>query len=262
MPIPVFHIDAFSNQPFEGNPAAVCPLEAWLDDAILLSVAAENNLSETAFFVPREDAYELRWFTPRCEVKLCGHATLASAYVILQFLAKNRETVQFQTRFSGKLSVSREDDALAMDFPALAPWECANPPQELLKGLRTTPESVMQIEDNYFAVYACEEDVRQVNPIFMRLETLHPAGVAITAPGDSPDFVSRYFAPSYGIPEDPVTGSTHCSLAPYWGERLGKKKLHARQISERGGELWCEVEKNRVILKGQAVLTLRGELLI
>lgn len=262
MPIPVFHIDAFTNRPFAGNPAAVCPLEGWLDDAILLSVATENNLSETAFFLPLHDAYELRWFTPCCEVKLCGHATLASAYVILQFLAREQETVRFETRFSGTLTVSREGDALAMDFPALPPWNCPNPPQELLEGLGKTPEGVMQIEDNYFAAYAREKDVRQARPNFTLLEKLHPAGVAITAPGDSSDFVSRYFAPSYGIPEDPVTGSTHCSLAPYWAARLGKTKLHARQISARGGELWCEFAKNRVILKGQAVLTLRGELLI
>jgi len=262
MPIPVFHVDAFTNRPFAGNPAAVCPLEAWLDDTTLLSVAAENNLSETAFFVPRGDAYELRWFTPRCEVKLCGHATLGSAFVILQFLAKGQETVRFETRFSGSLSVSCDGNALAMNFPALPPWKCANPPNELFEGLKKTPEAILQIEDNYFVVYPHEEDVKNVRPDFSLLEKLHPAGVAITAPGNSSDFVSRYFAPSYGIPEDPVTGSTHCSLAPYWAGRLGKEKLHARQVSERGGELWCELRKDRVTLKGHAVLTLRGELLI
>jgi predicted PhzF superfamily epimerase YddE/YHI9 len=150
----------------------------------------------------------------------------------------------------------------AMDFPALPPWPCADPPAALVAGLGKTPAELLQIDDNYFAVYETEQEVRRIRPDFRLLEELHPAGVAITAPGKDADFVSRYFAPSYGIPEDPVTGSTHCSLAPYWRRRLDKGKLHARQVSERGGELWCEVKGERVILKGQAVLTLRGELLI
>jgi predicted PhzF superfamily epimerase YddE/YHI9 len=262
MSLPVFHVDAFTAQPFAGNPAAVCPLAEWLDDKLLQEVAAENNLSETAYFVPRGDYYELRWFTPRCEVQLCGHATLASAFVILQILETGRESVRFETRFSGALTVSSVGDLFAMDFPALAPWPCVDLPATLIEGLEKAPTVVMQIEDNYFAVYEREKDVRRIRPDFRLLEKLHPAGVAITAPGEDSDFVSRYFAPSYGIPEDPVTGSTHCSLAPYWAQRLGKSSLHARQVSERGGELWCEVQGERVILKGNAVLTLRGELLI
>jgi predicted PhzF superfamily epimerase YddE/YHI9 len=262
MSLPVFHVDAFTAQPFTGNPAAVCPLAEWLDDSLLQAVAAENNLSETAFFVPHGDHYELRWFTPFCEVKLCGHATLASGFVVLHIVEPKRDSVRFETRSSGALTVSRSGELLAMDFPLLAPWICANPPTVLISALGKVPTVVMQIEDNYFAAYECEEDVRQIRPDFRLLKQLHPAGVAITAPGDDADFVSRYFAPSYGIPEDPVTGSTHCSLAPYWAERLGKINLHARQVSERGGELWCEVEGGRVILKGNAVLTLRGELLI
>lgn len=261
MAISLFHVDAFTAAPFTGNPAAVCPLNHWLDDELLRSVAAENNLSETAYFVRRGDVYELRWFTPRSEVKLCGHATLASAFVILQILAPGR-LVSFQTRFSGTLSVSREGDLLAMDFPMLRPWPCAKPPALLIKGLRKDPRTVMQIEDNYFAVYENEDEVRSIRPDCRLLEELHPAGVAITAPGKNSDFVSRYFAPSYGIPEDPVTGSTHCSLAPYWAERLAKTTLHARQVSERGGELWCEVKGDRVAIKGKAALTLQGELLI
>ena len=149
-----------------------------------------------------------------------------------------------------------------MDFPSLPPWDCPVPPTELIGGLGKTPAAVTQIEDNYFAVYEREADIKNIRPNFGLLEQLHPAGVAITAPGDDADFVSRYFAPSYGVPEDPMTGSTHCSLAPYWAQRLGKTKLHARQISERGGELWCEVVANRVVLKGSAVLTLEGKLLI
>ena len=262
MYLPVFHVDAFAAKPFGGNPAAVCPLTGWLDDNLLRAVASENNLSETAYFVPNGDHYDLRWFTPRCEVKLCGHATLASALVILQILAPESNSVRFETRFSGTLTVSGDGDLLAMDFPANAPWACANPPAALIEGLGNAPASVMQVDDNYFAVFEREEDVKRIRPDLRVLEKLHPAGVAITAPGEDSDFVSRYFAPSYGIPEDPVTGSTHCSLAPYWGERLGKTSLHARQISERGGELWCELKGDRVIIKGNAVLTLRGELTI
>jgi PhzF family phenazine biosynthesis protein len=262
MSLAVFHVDAFTTSPFAGNPAAVCPLANWLDDELLLAVAAENNLSETAFFVPRGEHYELRWFTPRCEVKLCGHATLASAFVLMQILALGCNSVRFDTRFSGILTVSREGDRFAMDFPALTPWPCNTPPVPLIEGLGTSLTEVMQIEDNYFAVYKSENDVRRIRPDFRCLEKLHPAGVAVTSAGADADFVSRYFAPSYGIPEDPVTGSTHCSLAPYWARRLGKTRLHARQVSERGGEMWCELKENRVILEGQAVLALRGELQI
>lgn len=262
MPLPVFHVDAFTAKPFAGNPAAVCPLGEWLDDALLQAVAAENNLSETAFFAPRGDHYELRWFTPRCEVKLCGHATLASAFVVLQILESGRDSVRFETRRSGALTVSRDGDLLAMDFPALPPWTSAIMPAALVDGLGKAPAALVQIEDDYFAIYESQEEVMGIRPDLRLLEQLHPAGVAITAPGQDADFVSRFFAPSYGIPEDPVTGSTHCSLAPYWAPRLGKARLHARQVSERGGELWCEVKGARVILKGNAVLTLRGELLI
>jgi predicted PhzF superfamily epimerase YddE/YHI9 len=262
MPLAIFHVNAFTASRFTGNQAAVCPLANWLDDGILRSVAAENNLSETAYFVPNGKHYELRWFTPSCEVKLCGHATLASAFVLMQILAPGCDSVHFETRFSGPLTVYRDGALFAMDFPSLIPWPCVAPPAPLIEGLGKAPNEVVQIEDNYFAVYEHERDVSSIRPDFRLLETLHPAGVAITAPGEDADFVSRYFAPSYGIPEDPVTGSTHCSLAPYWATKLGKKILHARQLSERGGELWCEVKDKRVILKGNATLTLRGELLI
>lgn len=267
MYLPLFHVNAFTDRPFAGNPAAVCPLAGWLDDSILQAVAAENNLSETAFFVPNGEHYDLRWFSPRSEVKLCGHATLASAFVLLEILGtencdKKSESVRFETRFKGAITVRRDGDLLAMDFPKLAPWPCEAPPAALLEGLEKTPASVVQIEDDYFAVYDREEDVKAICPNLRLLEQLHPFGVGVTAPGESCDFVSRFFVPSYGIPEDPVTGSTHCSLAPYWAQRLGKTNLHARQLSERGGELWCEVRAERVILKGSAVLTLRGEMTI
>jgi PhzF family phenazine biosynthesis protein len=262
MSLPVFYVDAFTAQPFSGNPAAVCPLTNWLDDGILTSVAAENNLSETAFIVPVGEGYDLRWFTPHCEVKLCGHATLAAAFILFKFLEPERDSVHFETRFRGRLTVSRDAGLLAMDFPALPPWKCLEAPNALIDGLGAKPATVVQIEDNYFAVYESEEEIRRIEPDFRLIETLHPAGVGVTAPGNDCDFVSRFFVPSYGIPEDPVTGSTHCSLAPYWGQRLGKKSLHARQVSKRGGELWCEVKDDRVILKGNAVLTMRGEIFI
>jgi len=264
MPSALFHVDAFAAKPFEGNPAAVCPLDVWLDDDRLRQVAAENNLSETAFFVARDGDYELRWFTPRCEVKLCGHATLASGFVVLNILHPERKSVRFETRHSGALTVSRDGDLLSMDFPAIPPRDCPNPPEKLFRALGAAPVPLTVLEGNtkYLAVYESEQEVRNLRPDFALLEQLHPFTVGITAPGKQADFVSRYFAPSYGVPEDPVTGSAHCTLTPYWSTRLGKTHLHARQVSERGGELWCEMRGERVVLKGNAVLTLRGELLI
>ena len=179
----------------------------------------------------------------------------------MQILQPGLELVRFHTRFRGELTVRRDGDLLAMDFPSLVPWP-SEAPAFLIEGLGKRPSTVVQIEDNFFAVYEDEEDVQKIRPDFGLIEKLHPAGVAITAPGRDCDFVSRYFAPSYGIPEDPVTGSTHCSLAPYWATRLGRSSLHARQISKRGGELWCEVKGERVVLKGSAVMTLRGEIFV
>jgi predicted PhzF superfamily epimerase YddE/YHI9 len=264
MRLPLFHVNAFTNQPFRGNPAAVCPLQEWLDDGLLRKVAAEYNLSETAFFLRRGDRYDLRWFTPRCEVRLCGHATLASAYVILNLLQSKLQTVRFETRASGTLTVSREGEKFAMNFPALFGKACAHPPESLLRSLGAgpPPSSVLEVNDTYIAVYETQAAVQSIRPDFALLEELHPFAVSITAPGEECDFVSRYFAPSYGIPEDPATGSAHCALTPYWMERLGKAHLYARQLSERGGELWCEMARDRVIIKGNAVLTLQGTLQI
>lgn len=267
--MPLYQVDAFTSQPFRGNPAAVCPLQAWLDDELLRKVAAENNLSNTAFFVPRrtlpgDGHYDLRWFTPRCEVRLCGHATLASAYVVLNLLEPGIDSVRFETRFSGALTVRRDGETLAMDFPALFAKPCANPPDALRRGLGSElpPSLVMEVDERYIAVYENQSAIQSLRPDFGLLEQLHPFAVSVTAPGDDADFVSRYFVPSYGIPEDPVTGSAHCALAPYWAQRLGKTGLHARQVSERGGELWCEVAGDRVIIQGDAVLTLEGTLAI
>ncbi len=272
MRIPLFHVDAFTNQPFAGNPAAVCPLDCWLDDDKLRKVATENNLSETAFFVPRQgdshgrhsSQYDLRWFTPRGEVKLCGHATLASAYVIFSLLQPALDTVLFETRHSGTLTVHKQGEIFSMDFPAMFAEPCANPPDGLLHALgsEARPSTILEVNQTYIAIYERESNIREMRPDFALLEQLHPYVVSATAPGDNVDFVSRYFKPSYGMPEDPVTGSVHCALAPYWASRLGKLQLHARQLSERGGELWCEVAGSRVILKGHVVLTLQGSLVI
>jgi PhzF family phenazine biosynthesis protein len=269
MRIPLFHIDAFTNQPFQGNPAAVCLLDAWLDDESLQKVAAENNLSATAFFVrgghlPGVGACDLRWFTPRCEIRLCGHATLATAYVALSLLESSIESVRFETRFSGPLTVRKSGEAFCMDFPALGPKSLSEPPVELLRALGHAPVGsarvleVLEVNDTYFVVYETQSAVQDIRPDLNLLEQLHPFAVSLTAPGDDVNFVSRYFAPSYGVPEDPVTGSAHCALAPYWSRRLRKTSLHARQLSERGGEIFCEMAGDRVIIKGSAVLTLKG----
>jgi PhzF family phenazine biosynthesis protein len=257
MRLPIFQVDAFSNAVFGGNPAAVCPLDRWIDDHKMQAIAAENNVSETAFFVKEGEHHGLRWFTPACEVNLCGHATLASAYIYLNKLDPSKNSVKFETR-SGTLTVNREGDLLALDLPASPPWKADAIPAELRDGLDPAPQDLWQVKDNYFAVYGNEEDVRRLRPSFALLEKLHPFGVCVTAPGNDSDFVSRYFAPSYGINEDPVTGSTHCSLTPYWTRVLGKTRLHALQVSRRGGELWCEMAGERVIVKGHATLYLEG----
>jgi PhzF family phenazine biosynthesis protein len=262
--IPLFHVDAFTEQPFHGNPAAVCFLDSWLDEGQLRKVAAENNLSETAFLVPSKAGYELRWFSPSCEVRLCGHATLASAHILLNVLQPQLDSVRFETKFHGTLTVTRDKEHLTMDFPALFPQPCPNPPDTWRDALvlQSQPLEVVAADETYILVVDRPETVRNIHPNFALLQNLHPYVVAVTARGDEVDFVSRYFAPSYGIPEDPVTGSAHCILAPYWAKRLCKSELHARQLSERGGELWCEVAGDRVYLKGKAVVTLEGALSI
>jgi PhzF family phenazine biosynthesis protein len=259
--LPIFQVDAFTSQVFRGNPAAVCPLDEWINDATMQAIAAENNLAETAFFVPEGEYYRLRWFTPACEVDLCGHATLASAYVFFNHLNTSQTSIEFETR-SGRLSVRREDEMLIMNFPAMPPWKAPAIPEALSQALNVQPKELWQVKSNYFAVYEKEDQIRSVKPNFALLEKLHPFGLCITAPSDNSDFVSRYFAPSYGIPEDPVTGSTHCSLTPYWSQQLKKSALHARQISPRGGELWCEQAGERVSIRGRAALYLEGTISI
>jgi PhzF family phenazine biosynthesis protein len=251
MKIPLYHIDAFAKRPFEGNPAAICPLDAWLPDGTLQSIAAEHNLSETAFYVARGDEYELRWFTPAVEVDLCGHATLASAYVILTVRREQPgPRVTFHSK-SGPLVVERDGDLYALDFPSRSPQPCAVPPT-LSRALGAEPESVLAARD-YLCVFRSEQDVMALKPDMETLAALDRFAVIATAPGSNCDFVSRFFAPSKGVPEDPVTGSAHCTLIPYWAARLGKTKLFARQCSRRGGELWCELREERVRIAGRAV---------
>ena len=257
MRIPYFQVNAFTQEPFAGNPAGVCLLEKWLPDPQLQSVAAENNLSETAFLVREADGYRLRWMTPTTEVDLCGHATLASAHVLFFERACTENAIQFQT-LSGKLSATRLGDMVELNFPSRPPQPCTAPPA-LLNGLGRKPMQVLKSRD-FLAVYESLNDVTSLQPDMDSLCLLDSLGVIVTAPGQDVDFVSRFFAPKVGVPEDPVTGSAHCSLIPYWAERLGKRTLRARQISRRGGELLCELKGTRVALAGHAVVYCRGEL--
>jgi PhzF family phenazine biosynthesis protein len=259
--IPIYQVDAFTDRPFAGNPAAVCLYETWLPDDVLQRIAAENNLSETAFLVPHleTEEWELRWMTPRCEVDLCGHATLAAAWVLLEEVQPERDAVVFHTR-SGALIVRRAGDGLEMDFPARPPEAAPQVPRALAEGLAAAPAEVhLGGAHNFLCVFPSEADVAALAPDFRRLVEARRSVIA-TAPGGDVDFVSRYFAPLVGIDEDPVTGSAHCTLAPYWAERLGRRTLSARQISARGGDLEVEVRGKRVLLRGRAVIVLRGEL--
>jgi predicted PhzF superfamily epimerase YddE/YHI9 len=257
MKIRQFQVDAFTTRVFEGNPAAVCPLDAWLDDATLQAIANENNLSETAFFVPSGRNFHLRWFTPVAEVDLCGHATLAAAHVLFEILGHADRLVRFQTR-SGELVVESSDGLLAMNFPARPPVSCAVP-DALVEGLGRPPMEILAADD-YVAVFESEQIVRSLCPDLSKLGELDRRGVVVTAPGEAVDFVSRFFAPKLGVPEDPVTGSAHCELAPYWANRLGKNALEARQVSRRGGNLQCRLQSNRVILAGRAVTFMVAEI--
>ena len=259
MKLKQYQVDAFARRVFEGNPAAVCPLEDWLDDQVLQAIATENNLSETAFFVPIENGFHLRWFTPVAEVDLCGHATLASAHVLFELLDYKEPAIRFETR-SGPLVVERKNGMLAMNFPAGQPQPCPAP-TALIEGLGRRPVEVLAADD-YMAVFASEEEVRALRPDMAKLSQLDLRAVCVTAPGEQVDFVSRFFAPKLGIPEDPVTGSAHCKLTPYWAAKLGKTSLEAQQVSRRGGALQCELRGDRVILLGSAVTFMAGEICI
>jgi PhzF family phenazine biosynthesis protein len=256
---PFFQVDAFTTRRFAGNPAAVVPLEAWPGDPLLQAVAAENNLSETAFLVRRGGDYDLRWFTPKVEVKLCGHATLATAHVLFTRLEPGRAAVTFHTK-SGPLLVRGEGGRITMDFPADPPRPAPAPPG-LVEAVGGAPEEVLRTGWAWVLRYPSEAAVRALAPDFRGLLAVTPATAIATAPGSGgTDFVSRFFGPGVGVDEDPVTGSAHCVLAPYWAGRLGRADLRARQVSARGGEVGCEVLGERVHLSGRAVSVIEGTL--
>lgn len=257
--IPIYQVDAFAAHVFAGNPAAVCPLDDWLPDAVLQAIAVENNLSETAFLVRRGDGaeYDLRWFTPAHEVDLCGHATLGSAYVIATYLDDGSTEVRFHSR-SGPLTVTREGDLYTLDFPALPPERIADS-AEVAQALGAAPDELWDQMD-LMAVFASEADVAALAPDMAKVAALETRGVIATAPGETCDFVSRFFAPRAGIPEDPVTGSAHCILTPYWSARLGKTRMSARQISARGGELEVEARGERVRIAGRVAPYMVGRI--
>jgi len=257
MKIPYYQVDAFTGSVFSGNPAGVCLIDEWLDDATLLAIAAENNLSETAFLVSDGERRQLRWFAPKMEIDLCGHATLAAAFVLFDYVETSLDEVSFETR-SGPLAVSRAGDQLVMDFPSRPAAPQAAVPDGLARGLGAVPDEVLASARDYLVVFSDEAVVAALLPDFAALERLDRMGVIVTASGTRSDFVSRFFAPQAGVAEDPVTGSAHCTLTPYWSARLGRKDLHALQLSQRGGELFCQDQGDRVVIGGQAALYLQG----
>lgn len=262
MRIPIYQVDAFTGRLFGGNPAAVCPLSEWLPEATMQAIAAENNLAETAFFVPQGEDYLLRWFTPTVEVELCGHATLASAYVVTRILTPGRHAVRFDTMQVGRLEVTCDGDLLALDFPAWPP-EARPADPRVLAALGSAPAQSFVARGRTLAVFDRAEEVAALRPDFAAMRRIAGVDAIATAPGrDGVDFVSRYFAPNHGVDEDPATGSAHCVLTPYWAARLGKEQLTARQISARGGELVCTWRGDRVTIAGRAVLYLEGTITV
>jgi PhzF family phenazine biosynthesis protein len=257
MKIQLYQVDAFTDTLFGGNPAAVCPLQDWPESNIMQHIAAENNLAETAFFVDKGSHYELRWFTPEVEVDLCGHATLASGYVLFHHLNYQGNEIRFQSK-SGILKVTRKDDLITLDFPASHCIPVGNM-ETLADALGYHPLEVYKARD-YLALFSNEKTILQIQPDFEKLKTLDCLGIIVTAPGNRSDFVSRFFAPAVGINEDPVTGSAHTMLIPFWAEKLKKNKLHAYQLSKRGGELFCELAGDRVLISGKAVTYLAGKI--
>ncbi|MCB0730054.1 MAG: PhzF family phenazine biosynthesis protein [Ignavibacteriae bacterium] len=259
MKLKIFQVDAFTSKVFGGNPAAVIPLENWLDDKILQNIGLENNLSETAFFVKEKEGYRIRWFTPTSEVDLCGHATLASSFVLFNILNKKENVIKFNSR-SGELLVEKNDDLISLNFPARNPQKIETP-ENLLATLTERPSEIL-FDKSIICVFENEDIVRNLKPKVKDFLNVNTHGVIITAPGENVDFVSRFFAPDVGIDEDPVTGYAHTLLIPYWAKRLAKDKLHALQVSQRGGELFCENLNGRVKISGNAVLYLEGEITI
>lgn len=259
MKLKIYQVDAFADSVFEGNPAAVCPLNDWIDDETMQKIAMENNLSETAFFVKEGNEYRIRWFTPMAEVDLCGHATIASAHIIFTELGFTEKEIRFQS-LSGLLKVGIENDLIVLDFPANKPVK-AEAPTGLIEGLGKKPTELLKGRD-YVAVYNDEDDIIGMKPNFTALAEVNMHGIMITSKGKGVDFVSRFFAPGIGVNEDPVTGSAHTNLIPFWAEKLSKNQLIAKQLSKRGGTVYCEYLGNRVLIKGKAVTYLKGEIVI
>jgi len=255
--LPIYQVDAFTSKVFGGNPAAVCPLTEWLPDTLMQQLAAENNLSETAFFVEQNGRFHIRWFTPEYEIDLCGHATLASAFVIFNQLGYEKDTIIFDCK-SGELVVNKVGDKIELNFPSRMPLAVDTIPDNLLKGLSIAPAKVLKSRD-YFVVYDDEKQVHDLKVDFQYLNQLDVVGVIVTAPGTAVDFVSRFFVPNSVIGEDPATGSAHCNLIPYWSNVLGKNELVCRQVSARMGELWCQYLGDRVTMSGYGVLYMKGE---
>ena len=255
--IPLYQVDAFTDRPFGGNPAAVCPLDEWLPDDVMQSIAMENNLSETAFFVPEGDGFRLRWFTPTDEVVLCGHATLATACVLFDQLKYDRDSIEFITEKSGVLTVKRDGELIVMDFPALPASE-SPVPEGLVKAIGgIEPLAFFRAVKN-MAVLSDEAAVRAVVPDLEYIKHMEGYGLIVTAPGNDSDCVCRYFGPQAGVDEDPVTGSAHCTLVPYWADRLGKNEIHSRQISARSGDVFCKFDGDRVLMAGHGKLVIEG----
>lgn len=260
MRIPIYQVDAFTDHVFGGNPAAVCPLKEWIDSDIMQKVAEENNLSETAFFVPKDDYFEIRWFTPKVEINLAGHPTLAAAWVIYNELNYSNHQIVFKSPLSGDLFIERKDDLISMNFPANKPIPL-KVDELLVKALGRNPIGVLKSRD-LLVIYKNQSDIEKINPDFGLLAKLDTFGIIITAPGDIADFVSRFFAPYAGINEDPVTGSAHTTLIPYWAEKLNKTKMNALQLSKRIGKLQCEYLGERVKISGTAKLFMKGEIIL
>lgn len=260
MSIQLYQVDAFADQLFEGNPAGVCPLDSWLSDETMQSIAMENNLSETAFFTGINGEYEIRWFTPQTEVNLCGHATLGSAHVIFNHLDYYGEEIKFNSK-SGILKVARQGEILLLDFPAVKPLQIEEIPEQLIMSLGKKPFELYK-KEKYMAVFQDEATIQDFNPDFSLMKEIEAFGVIVTAPGNNCDFVSRFFAPRVGINEDPVTGSAHTYLIPYWSERLNKQDMTAQQLSQRGGMIICKDMGERVLIGGKAITYMIGEISI
>ena len=261
MKLKIYQVDAFASKVFKGNPASVCILEEWIDVALMQSIANENNLSETAFAVPVEEHYEIRWFTPEIEVDLCGHATLATAHVLFTHLGISSSRLEFDSMYSGKLYVERSGESLTLDFPADTLEELVVP-EVVVTALRRAPLKAFKGKTAFLFIFASQAEIEEMEPDFGLLAQMGGRGVIVTAMGNEVDFVSRFFAPQSGINEDPVTGSAHTTLTPYWSRVLGRNKLTARQLSARGGDLVCENMGERVKISGLAVTYLMGEILI